>query len=53
MHKKLRDTESFKKSIESTIKAISENKDLSGIKIPEADLSFANLEGASLNQSDC
>ena len=29
MHKKVRDTESFKKSIESTIKAISENKDLS------------------------
>ena len=29
MHKKARDTESFKKSIESTIKAISENKDLS------------------------
>ena len=29
MHKKFRDTESFKKSIESTIKAISENKDLS------------------------
>ena len=28
MIKKIRDNESFKKSIESTVKAISENKDL-------------------------